>query len=56
MLHVPLTSFSPRKGLVANPLCGFAYGNPAVVTYGNTEELQRKARFPARSAGNAPIP
>jgi hypothetical protein len=37
--------FSLHKGLVANPLCGFTYGNPAGVTVGNNEELQRKARF-----------
>jgi hypothetical protein len=55
-------NFRPRKGLVANPLCGFASGNPAGVTYGNTEELQRKARFFARklfcdfAAKNAPKP
>jgi hypothetical protein len=35
----------PRKGLVANPQSGFAYGNLAGVTVGNNEELERKARF-----------
>jgi hypothetical protein len=43
-----LPELLPRKGLVANPLCGFAYGNPAGVTYGNNEELERKARFFAK--------
>jgi hypothetical protein len=38
----------PRKGLTASPLCGFASGNPAGVTYGNNEELERKARFFAK--------
>jgi hypothetical protein len=38
----------PHKGLDANPLCGFAYGNPAGVTVGNNEELERKARFFAK--------
>jgi hypothetical protein len=34
-----LPELMPHKGLVANPLCGFAYGNPAGVTVGNNEEL-----------------
>jgi hypothetical protein len=40
-----LLEVMPRKGLVANPLYGFAYGNPAVAPESATRNCSGKPGF-----------